>query len=138
MSRPTQGNAVATAPSNWGPTTSGVPVSLIQDEHLDTAQVEGRTVVEVIDEPAWGGDEDVRRCPESGLLRLHIQASCKEERPPQVANSVSGSSVLTGPYHLPHLIPDAGETAEDRTGESPARVDFTRHWERQVISLQLC
>ena len=64
----------------WGPgdpSISGVPVSLIQDEHLDAAQVEGRAVVEVIDEPAWGGDEDVRRCPKRCFLRLHVQATCK-------------------------------------------------------------
>ena len=83
MARSMQNNAVATGPqSTWGLTIPGVPVSLIQDEHLDTAQVEGRAVVEVIDEPAWGGDEDVRRCPKSCFLRLHIQAPCREEPPP--------------------------------------------------------
>lgn len=100
--------------STWGPTVSDVPVSLIQDEHLNAAQVEGRAVVEVIDEPAWGGDEDVRRCPQSCFLRLHVQASCREE-PRQVAESVSCSTAWTGPCHLPRPVPDAGETAENET-----------------------
>lgn len=58
----------------WDP--RGVPVGLIQDEHLDAAQVEGRAVVKVINKSAWGGDEDVRRCPKSCFLRLYIQAAC--------------------------------------------------------------
>lgn len=65
----------------WGPTVSGVPVSLIQDEHLNAAQVEGRAVVEVIDQSARGGDEDVRRGPKSCFLRLHVQAACKDKVP---------------------------------------------------------
>lgn len=68
--------------STWGPTSSGVPVSLIQDEHLNTAQVEGRAVVQVVDEPAWGGDEDVGRRPQSCFLRLHVQATCRGRAPP--------------------------------------------------------
>lgn len=66
-------------PLGLGPPNSGVPVSLIQDEHLDAAQVEGRAVVEVVDESAWGGNEDIRRGPKSCFLGLHVQPACREK-----------------------------------------------------------
>lgn len=50
-----------------GPQT-GVPVGLIQDEHLNAAQVERRAVVQMINEPTRGGDEDVRGRPKSCFL----------------------------------------------------------------------
>lgn len=121
--------------STWGPTISGVPVSLIQDEHLDAAQVEGRAVVEVIDEPARGGNEDVRRCPKSGFLRLHIQATCKEKSPTRWPLL---SLVLTEPCHLPGLISDAEERAENKIDKGPTDMDFTIRWEKQIVSSQLC
>lgn len=76
-----------------GPTVSGVPVSLIQDEHLNAAQVEGRAVVEVINESARSGDEDIRRGPKSCFLRLHIQATCKDKGPTR-----QPVQSFTGPY----------------------------------------
>lgn len=96
-----------------GPTISGVPVSLIQDEHLDATQVKGRAVVEVIDESARGGDEDVRRCPKSCFLRLHVQAACREQSPP--GSQFSQLPGLTEPCHLPGLTPDAEGTAANKT-----------------------
>lgn len=62
-------------------TTGSIPVSLIQDEHFNAAQVEGGAVVQVVDEPARCGNEDVRCCPKSSFLRLHIQATCREQTP---------------------------------------------------------
>lgn len=122
----------------WGPgdpSISGVPVSLIQDEHLDAAQVEGRAVVEVIDEPAWGGDEDVRRCPKRCFLRLHVQATCKEQSPPGGQPSHYRKDSLPGrtePCHPPGLTANAEQKAEDKASGGPTRMDFTGHWERWV------
>lgn len=64
---------------------SGIPVSLIQDEHFNAAQVERRAVVQVVDEPARCGNEDVWCCPKSSFLRLHIQATCREQTPQGMA-----------------------------------------------------
>ena len=122
----------------WGPgdpSISGVPVSLIQDEHLDAAQVEGRAVVEVIDEPAWGGDEDVRRCPKRCFLRLHVQATCKEQSPPGGQPSHYRKDSLPGrtePCHPPGLTANAEQKAEDKASGGPTHMDFTGHWERWV------
>ena len=105
------------------PTISGVPVSLIQDEHLDAAQVEGRAVVEVINEPARGGDEDVRGCPKGYFLRLHVQAAWKKKSPP--GSQLSHSPVRAEPCYLPAPMADAEQTAEHKTDRGPTCADFT-------------
>ena len=118
------------------PGTSGAPVGLIQDEHLDAAQVEGRAVVEVIDEPARCGDEDVRRCPKCCFLRLHIQATCKEQSPPGGQPSRYREDSLPGrpePCHPPGLTAGAEQKAENKAHGGPTCMDFIVHWERWVI-----
>ena len=123
----------------WGPgdpSISGVPVSLIQDEHLNAAQMEGRTVVEVIDEPAWRGDEDVRRCPKRCFLRLHVQATCREQSPPGGQLSHYHKDSLPGrtePCRPPGLTADAEQKAGNKASGGPTCMDFTVHWERWVI-----
>lgn len=71
--------------------------------------------MEVINESARGGDEDVGCCPKSCFLRLHIQATCREKSPP--GGQFSQSPGLTEPCHLPGLMPDAEGTAENKTDE---------------------
>lgn len=47
--------------------------------------------MEVVDEPARCGNEDVWCCPKSGFLRLHIQATCRADT---MDGLVSRSSVM--------------------------------------------
>lgn len=95
----------------------GVPVGLIQDEHLDAAQVEGRAVVEVVDEPARGGDEDVGYRPKSCFLRLHVQAACEEKSPTrQAVQPFNAADRVLPPAGS---LPDAEETAENALTKAP-------------------
>lgn len=84
---------------------SGLPVSLIQNEHLNAAEMERGAIVEMINETTRRGNEDVRRSPESCFLRLHVQTAYK-----------SRAVVM----HICKGI------HRDKTGKSSDLVDFTK------------
>ena len=52
-----------------------LPVCFIQNQHLNTAQVERRAVVEMINQSPRSGNENVWPRPQSCFLSLHIQAT---------------------------------------------------------------
>lgn len=101
------------------PCTSGTPVSLVQDEDFNAAQVEGRAVVEMVDEPARRGDEDVGCCPESGFLRLQIQATCGAD---PMDSLLSHSSVVPATCLGLRSI---AEHTEEPESPRPGQYDFS-------------
>lgn len=52
------------------------PVRLVQDQDLDVGQLEGRRVVQVIDQTAGRRYQHVRTGPQRSLLRLQVQPTC--------------------------------------------------------------
>lgn len=51
------------------------PVGLVEDEDVEGGEGKGGCVPEVVDEPAWGGDDDVWAGAEEGLLGFDRQAT---------------------------------------------------------------
>lgn len=54
-----------------------LPVCFIQNQHLNTAQVEGRAVVEMINQSPRSGNKNVWPWAQSSFLSFHIQATWK-------------------------------------------------------------
>lgn len=61
--------------SNGNVCSEVLPVSLVQNKHLDLTKFKRRSVVQVIYQAAGRGNQDVRPQPQRRFLRLQVQAA---------------------------------------------------------------
>lgn len=81
------------------------PVGFIQNEDLNAAQVEGGTVVQMVNEAARSGDEDVRARAQGCLLGLEVQATCNNTNSMQPSHPQTTSRSSEPAVEMPKAGP---------------------------------